>query len=58
MRKHSTSTKLLECTHDWIVGLSRDNKFNVVYFDFSKAFDTISFSKFLAKLKQFGIVGI
>jgi len=30
MRKHSTSTNLLECTHDWIVGLSRGNNIDVV----------------------------
>ena len=57
MRKHSTSTNLLECTHDWFVGLSHGNNIDVVYFDFSKAFDSIVFSKLLAKLTQFGIVG-
>jgi len=57
MRNHSTSTNLLECTHDWIVGLSPGNNIDVVYFDFSKAFDSIVFSKLLAKLKQFGTVG-
>jgi len=34
---------LLECTHEWIVGLSRGNNIDVDYFDFSKAFDSIVF---------------
>jgi len=57
MLNHSTLTNLLECAHDWIVGLLRGNNIAVVYFDFNKAFDSIVFSKLLAKLKQFGIVG-
>jgi len=57
MRKHSTSSNLLEKTHDWIAGLCRGNNIDVVYFDFNKVFDSIVFSKFLAKLKQYGILG-
>ena len=43
MRKHSTTTNLLECTHDWYVGLSNRNNIDIVYIDFSKAFDSIVF---------------
>jgi hypothetical protein len=57
MRRHSTTTNLLECTHDWIVGLSNTNNIDVVYVDFSKAFDSIVFSKLLSKLEQCGITG-
>jgi hypothetical protein len=57
LRHHSTATNLLECTHDWIVGLSNSNKIDVVYVDFSKAFDSIVFSKLLYKLEQCGITG-
>jgi Reverse transcriptase (RNA-dependent DNA polymerase) len=56
MHKHSTTTTLHECTHDWNVGLSYGNYFDVVYFDFRNAFDSIVFPKLLAKLKHFGIV--
>ena len=56
MRRHSTTTNL-ECTHDWIVGLSDTNNIDVVYADFSKAFDSIVFSKLLSKLEQCGITG-
>jgi hypothetical protein len=57
MRHHSTATNLLECTHDWFVGLSNSNNIDVIYVDFSKAFDSIVFSKLLSKLEQCGITG-
>ena len=31
IRKHSTTTNLLECTHDWHVSLSKRNNTDVVY---------------------------
>ena len=37
MRNRSTTTNLLECTHDWTVGLDCSNNIDVVYIDFSKA---------------------
>ena len=43
MRKHSTTTNLLECTHDWYVGLSNRKNIDIVYIDFSKASDSIVF---------------
>jgi len=42
---------------DWIVGLGRSNNIYVVYIDFSKAFDSIVFSKLIFKLKNCGITG-
>ena len=57
MRNHSTTRNLLECTRDWVVGLTNHNNIDVVYIDFSKAFDSIVFSKLLAKLEQCGIAG-
>jgi Reverse transcriptase (RNA-dependent DNA polymerase) len=57
LRKHSTTTNLLESTHDWIVGLGCANNIDVVYIDFSKAFDSIVFSKLLFKLQNCGISG-
>ena len=57
MRQHSTATNLLESAHEWIVGLSNSNNIDVVYVDFSKAFDSIVFSKLLFKLEQYGITG-
>ena len=31
IRRHSTTTNLLESTHDWIVGLGGANNIDVVY---------------------------
>ena len=57
LSKHSTTTNLLEATHDWIVSFSSCFNVDVVYIDFSRAFDSIVFSKLLAKLVQYGISG-
>ena len=57
MRKHSTATNSLECTHDCHVGLFNRNNVDIVFINFSKAFDSIVFSKLLAKLEHCGIVG-
>ena len=43
MRKHLATTNLFECTYDWYVGLSNRNNIDIVYIDFSKAFDSIVF---------------
>ena len=57
MRNHSTTTNLLERTHDWVVDLTNHNNIDVVYIGFSKAFDSIVFSKLNAKLEQCDIAG-
>ena len=44
-------------SHDWYVGLSNHNNIDIVYIDFSKAFNSIVFSKLLAELEHYGIVG-
>jgi hypothetical protein len=43
MLNHSTTTNRLECTHDWVDGLTNHTNIDVVYIDFSKAFDSIVF---------------
>lgn len=57
LSKHSTTTNLLEATHDWIVSFSSCFNVDVVYIDFSRAFDSIVFNKLLAKLVHYGISG-
>ena len=57
LRRHSTATNLLECTHDWVISLSKNMCVDVVYIDFSRAFDSIVFSKLLSKLSSYGIDG-
>jgi hypothetical protein len=57
LSKHSTTTNLLESTHDWIVSFTNCCNVDVVYIDFARAFDSIVFTKLLAKLEHYGITG-
>jgi hypothetical protein len=58
IKQHSTSTNLLQSTHDWLVSLNSRLCTDVVYIDFSKAFDSIVISKLLYKLEYYGISGL
>ena len=55
--KHSTVTNLLECVHDWSLSLHNKVPQDVLYFDFSHAFDSVVSRKLLIKLQSFGIGG-
>jgi len=57
LSKHSTITNLLESTHDWSFAFYSSCNVDVVYIDFSSAFDSIVFSKLLTKLEHYGITG-
>jgi hypothetical protein len=49
---------LLECIRDWSIGLNCHWQTDVIYIDFTKAFDSIVQSKLLLKLEIFGISGL
>ena len=57
VRGHSTCTNLLECINDWTISVQDGKSVAVAYIDFSKAFDSVSHTKLLAKLNDYGIRG-
>ena len=55
--KHSTTTNLLECLHDWSAALNKSNSVDISYTDFRCEFDSILFIKLLYKLQCYGVRG-
>ena len=53
----STTTQLLHYLNDCIEAFARGYVTNTIYFDFSKAFDTVPHQRLLKKLKCYGIKG-
>ena len=55
----SCTTQLIPFTYDLALGLNNKSKIDVIYFDFAKAFDSVSHDLILRKLKDsFGINGL
>jgi len=57
IKRHSTVTNLLECTHDWAAAVHGGNDVDVIYIDFSKAFDSVVHTKLVFKLSNYGVCG-
>jgi len=59
IKKHSTVTiyNLLECTHDWAISLHGGVNVDVIYVDFSRAFDSVVYCKLIYKLTKYGKSG-
>ena len=57
LRKHSTTTNLLEAVNGWTSSLECRRSIKILYIDFAKAFDVVLIPKLLLKLCSFGICG-
>ena len=53
----SCQLQLLESLKDWTKSLDRDKDVDVIFYDFKKAFDTLSHSKLILKLESYSIRG-
>lgn len=51
----STSTQMVEMTHEWATFLNDKDDFVCVYFDFSKAFDKVNHGLLIEKMTALGI---
>ena len=51
----STTTQLPECCLDWNIALNARSNIDIIYLDFSKAFDSVVHAKLIAKLACYGI---
>ena len=49
--------QLLECLHDWSANIDNSAETDVIYLDFSKAFDTVPHIQLIYKLRQNRIKG-
>ena len=54
----SCETQLIEAVDDWANNINRRHQTDVIFLDFSKAFDKVSHRKLLHKLKYYGITGL
>jgi len=57
LKRHSTSTNLLESINDWSISISNRKSVNIAYIDYKSAFDCISHRKLMIKLFSYGISG-
>ena len=53
----SCTLQLLLCIEEWSLNLDKGKQVDVIYTDFSKAFDTLSHFKLMQKLQLLGISG-
>ena len=54
---HELMTQLLTVLRDWTNGLALGEIIDVIYTDFTKAFDSVPHVRLLSKLEKYGIQG-
>ena len=57
LKGRSTVTNLLNSIRHWLSSLNSGKSSDIIYVDFAKAFDSVSHSKLLQKLRSYGIRG-
>ena len=57
LKGKSTSTNLLEAINIWTELIEHNIPLDIIYLDYSKAFDTVPHGKLIKKLKTIGIHG-
>jgi len=53
VRKRSCATQLLHCLEEWTRILDEGDSADIIYLDFSKAFDCVSHTKLIRKMRAF-----
>lgn len=56
-RNISITDQMLICSHDWVKACDKNNFVDVIYFDVSKAFDSLCHKLLLQKLRSIGVSG-
>ena len=57
VKGRNCQTNILSCLEDWTKAVDENDSVDVIYFDYEKAFDKVSHSLLLEKLKWYGIEG-
>ena len=51
------TTQLLSALNFWTKSLDQGHSVDIIYFDFAKAFDSVSHTRLLTKLESYGLTG-
>ena len=57
LSRRSTTSNLLESISDWTLSINNKKSVGIAYIDYKRAFDSVSTSKLLLKLRSYGISG-